>query len=114
MLTAMFVFVILFVTSKLGHDATARLVNGLALTVVHLIGVPLTSTSMNPDRSLGPALMVGGTAVPGVAAHRRVLYPSTEVAGDWSRRPCSKVRSRRASAIAVVSGRLDARDIAMM
>jgi aquaporin Z len=36
---------------------------GLTLTVVHLIGIPITGTSVNPARSLGPALVVGGTAL---------------------------------------------------
>ena len=39
------------------------MVIGLALTVVHLIGIPITGTSVNPARSLGPALIVGGTAL---------------------------------------------------
>jgi aquaporin Z len=62
-LTTMFVFVILAVTSKIGNAATAGVVIGLALTVAHLIGIPITGTSVNPARSLGPALIVGGTAL---------------------------------------------------
>jgi aquaporin Z len=62
-LTAFFVFVILGVTSKIGNPATAGVVIGLTLTVVHLIGIPVTGTSVNPARSLGPALIVGGTAL---------------------------------------------------
>jgi aquaporin Z len=62
-LTALFVFVILAVTSKGAHAATAGLVIGLTLTVVHLVGIPITGTSVNPARSLGPALIVGGTAI---------------------------------------------------
>jgi aquaporin Z len=62
-LTAFFVFVILGVTSKMGNAATAGVVIGLTLTVVHLIGIPITGTSVNPARSLGPALIVGGTAL---------------------------------------------------
>jgi aquaporin Z len=62
-LTALFVFVILGVTSKIGNAATAGMVIGLSLTVVHLIGIPLTGTSVNPARSLGPALIVGGRAL---------------------------------------------------
>jgi len=62
-LTALFVFVILGVTSKIGHAATAGIAIGLTLTVVHLIGIPITGTSVNPARSLGPALIVGGTAL---------------------------------------------------
>jgi aquaporin Z len=62
-LTAFFVFVIIGVTGKLGNTATAGMVIGLTLTVVHLIGIPITGTSVNPARSLGPALIVGGTAL---------------------------------------------------
>jgi aquaporin Z len=62
-LTAVFVFVILAVTGKAGNPVTAGLVIGLTLTVMHLIGIPLTGTSVNPARSLGPALIVGGTAL---------------------------------------------------
>jgi len=63
MLTALFVFVVLGVTSKIGNTATAGVVIGLSLSVVHLIGIPLTGTSVNPARSLGPALVLGGTAL---------------------------------------------------
>jgi aquaporin Z len=63
MLTALFVFAVLGATSKTANAATAGLVIGLTLTVVHLIGIPITGTSVNPARSLGPALIVGGTAL---------------------------------------------------
>jgi aquaporin Z len=63
MLTALFVFAVLGVTSKIANAATAGIVIGLTLTVVHLIGIPITGTSVNPARSLGPALVVGGTAL---------------------------------------------------
>ena len=62
-LTALFVFVILAVTSETANAATAGVVIGLTLTVVHLIGIPITGTSVNPARSLGPALIVGGLAL---------------------------------------------------
>jgi aquaporin Z len=62
-LTGLFVFVVLGVTSKVANAATAGMVIGLALTVVHLVGIPIDGTSVNPARSLGPALIVGGSAL---------------------------------------------------
>ena len=62
-LTLLFVFVVLGVTSRIATPGFAGLAIGLALTVVHLIGIPLTGTSVNPARSLGPALVVGHAAL---------------------------------------------------
>ena len=62
-LTFLFVFVILAVTSRIGAPGFAGMAIGLTLTVVHLIGIPLTGTSVNPARSLGPALVVRGVAL---------------------------------------------------
>jgi aquaporin Z len=59
-LTFIFVSVILFATHKAAIQGAAGLAIGMALVVVHLIGIPLTGTSVNPARSLGPALIVGG------------------------------------------------------
>ena len=63
LLTATFVFIILRVTSETANAATAAIAIGLTLTVVHLLGITITGTSVNPARSLGPALVVGGTAL---------------------------------------------------
>jgi len=62
-LTAIFVFVVLGVTSKGANAATAGVVIGLTLALVHLFGIAVTGTSVNPARSLGPALIVGGQAL---------------------------------------------------
>lgn len=62
-LTFIFVFTILSVTRRASNAAVAGLAIGLSLTLVHIIGIPLDGTSVNPARSLGPALMVGGAAL---------------------------------------------------
>ena len=57
-LTFIFVFVILGVTSeKAGHGSFAGLVIGLTLAFVHILGIGLTGTSVNPARSIGPAIV---------------------------------------------------------
>ncbi|MBN9608219.1 MAG: aquaporin [Actinobacteria bacterium 69-20] len=63
-LTFLFVFVVLTVTSKAGGSPLlAGVAIGFALGTVHLMGVPLTGTSVNPARSIGPAIFVGGDAL---------------------------------------------------
>ena len=62
-LTFLFVLVVLSATSHVASAGFAGLAIGLGLTVVHLIGIPLDGTSVNPARSLGPALIVGGDAL---------------------------------------------------
>ena len=62
-LTMVFVFTILGVTSDDKYTSIAGIVIGLTLTFVHLIGIPLTGTSVNPARSIAPALFVGGDAI---------------------------------------------------
>jgi aquaporin Z len=62
-LTFAFVMVVLIATSRIGSPGSAGLAIGVGLLVVHLIGIPLTGTSVNPARSLGPALIVGGEAL---------------------------------------------------
>ena len=62
-LTFVFVLTILGVTSSEKTSNLAGLVIGLTLTFVHIIGIPLTGTSVNPARSLAPAIFVGGEAL---------------------------------------------------
>jgi len=62
-LTAIFVFIVLSLTRAESPILMAGLVIGLSLALVHLIGVPIDGTSVNPARSLGPALVVGGAAL---------------------------------------------------
>ncbi len=62
-LTAFFLIVIMGVIHKNAPTGFAGLAIGLALTLIHLISIPVTNTSVNPARSTGVALMVGGGAV---------------------------------------------------
>ncbi len=61
--TAFFLFIILSTTDKKAPAGFAPIAIGLALTLIHLITIPVTNTSVNPARSLGPALFVGGWAL---------------------------------------------------
>ncbi|GGP20937.1 aquaporin [Silvimonas iriomotensis] len=89
--TFIFVLMILGTTSRVDNGLVAGLAIGLTLTAIHLVGIPLTGTSVNPARSFGPALLAGGQAldqlwlfvaapaVAGIAAglvHRKVLGQS--------------------------------------
>ena len=62
-MTFMFLIVILGATHRRAPVGFAGLAIGLALTLIHLISIPVTATSVNPARSTGPALFVGGWAV---------------------------------------------------
>ncbi|PFN04948.1 MULTISPECIES: aquaporin [Bacillus cereus group] len=62
-LTFVFILVIIAVTGKKGNAQFAGLVIGFTLVLVHLLGIPLTGTSVNPARSLAPALFAGGEAL---------------------------------------------------
>ena len=92
-LTCLFVLVVLFATDARAPVGFAGLAIGLALAMVHLVSIPVTNTSVNPARSLGPALFVGGWAIQqvwlfilaplagGVAAaaiHRALKVPAEE------------------------------------
>ena len=59
-LTLFFLIVILGVTDKLANGKFAGITIGLALTLIHLVSIPITNTSVNPARSLSQALFVGG------------------------------------------------------
>ena len=98
-LTFLFVFVVLAATRSVGYQQVAGLAIGLALATVHLIGIPLTGTSVNPARSIGPALFVGGPALSQLwlfivaplvggaiaAVVSRLFYPGEEQAGPEPR-----------------------------
>jgi aquaporin Z len=61
--TAFFLFVILGSTNKKAPAGFAPIAIGLCLTLIHLLTIPVTNTSVNPARSLGPAIFVGGWAL---------------------------------------------------
>lgn len=63
LLTAFFLLVILGATERRVPAGFAPIAIGLALTLIHLISIPVTNTSVNPARSTGPALLVGGWAL---------------------------------------------------
>src|SRR5205814_295962 len=88
-LTAGFLFVIMGATDRRAPAGFAPIAIGLALTLIHLISIPITNTSVNPARSTGPAILVGGWAlaqlwlfwlapilgaIAGAAAYRRRLF----------------------------------------
>jgi aquaporin Z len=62
-MTFFFLFVILGSTGKRAPVGFAPLAIGFALTLIHLVSIPVTNTSVNPARSTGPALIVGGWAL---------------------------------------------------
>jgi aquaporin Z len=62
-MTLMFLIIILGATDKRAPAGFAPIAIGLALTLIHLISIPVTNTSVNPARSTGPALIVGGWAI---------------------------------------------------
>jgi aquaporin Z len=63
LLTFIFLLVIHGSTSKKAPKGFAGISIGLSLVFIHLVGIPITGTSVNPARSLGPAIIVGGTAL---------------------------------------------------
>jgi aquaporin Z len=90
-------FVIMGATDKRAPAALAPLAIGLTLTLIHLISIPVTNTSVNPARSTGPALLVGGWALQqlwifwlapilggiiGAVAYRWLAAPAPIVAAD--------------------------------
>jgi aquaporin Z len=62
-LTALFLFVIFGATHKDAPKGFAGVAIGFSLVLIHLVGIPITGTSVNPARSLGPAVFVGGDAL---------------------------------------------------
>lgn len=63
LLTAFFLIIIMGATDKYANGKFAGIAIGLALTLIHLISIPITNTSVNPARSLSQAVFVGGNAI---------------------------------------------------
>ena len=61
--TFIFVLVVLGVTAKNGHNKFAGVAIGFALVMIHIVCIPITGTSVNPARSVGPALFEGAHAI---------------------------------------------------
>jgi aquaporin Z len=62
-LTFMFLMIILGATDRRAPQGFAPIAIGLGLTLIHLVGIPVTNLSVNPARSTGPAVFVGGWAL---------------------------------------------------
>ncbi|MEN6397241.1 MAG: aquaporin Z [Methanoregula sp.] len=62
-LTFIFLMVVFGATSKKAPAGFAGIAIGFSLAMIHMVGIPITGTSVNPARSLGPALVAGGTAL---------------------------------------------------
>src|SRR5947207_2830721 len=102
-LTAFFILIILGSTDRRAPQALAPIAIGLGLTLIHLVGIPVTNASVNPARSTGPAIFVGGWALAQLwmfwvapllgGAVGGVLYrwlseePSAQVTGSLPDRP---------------------------
>ena len=63
LLTGLLVFTVLAATDRIANVAFAGLPIGLVLTLIHLVSIPVDNTSVNPARSIGPAIFVGGWAL---------------------------------------------------
>jgi aquaporin Z len=90
-LTFMFLIVILGTTHARAPVGFAGLAIGLALTLIHLISIPVTNTSVNPARSTGPALFVGGWALAQLWAFWLAPIAGALVAG-WLHRSLLEAR----------------------
>ena len=62
-MTCLFLLVILGTTSKQANSTTAGLAIGISLVLIHMVAIPVTGTSVNPARSIGPAIFAGGKAI---------------------------------------------------
>jgi aquaporin Z len=95
-LTFMFLMIILGATDRRAPQGFAPIAIGLGLTLIHLISIPVTNTSVNPARSTGPAVLVGGLAIQQLwlfwvapligGALAGIVYPAIMGTGDEAER----------------------------
>jgi aquaporin Z len=107
-LTFMFLVIILGATDKRAPQGFAPIAIGLGLTLIHLIGIPVTNLSVNPARSTGPAVFVGGWAIEQLwlfwvapligAAIAGVVYPAIAGESGERQREIKSMQSRAAGA----------------
>lgn len=103
-LTFMFLMIILGATDVRAPQGFAPIAIGLGLTLIHLVGIPVTNTSVNPARSTGPALFAGGWATAQLwlfwtapilgAALAGLIYPLLAGRPEAERRPLASVLNR--------------------
>ena len=92
-MTAFFLLIIMGSTHSRAPAGFAPLAIGLGLTLIHLISIPVTNTSVNPARSTGPALIVGGMAL----QQLWIFWVAPIVGGDHRRRPLPLAFGRRSA-----------------
>ena len=108
-LTEVLVFTVIGATDVAAPVGFAGLAIGLVLTLIHLVGIPVTNTSVNPARSIGPAVFVGGWAISqlwlfivapllgavvGSAAYRMIGKPETLRTGEAEQAPAADQAKR--------------------
>jgi aquaporin Z len=96
-MTFMFLVIILGATDERAPQGFAPIAIGLALTLIHLISIPVTNTSVNPARSTGPALMVGGWALQQLWLFWVAPLIGAALAGAtyrWAGKPAARLQTR--------------------
>jgi aquaporin Z len=96
-MTFMFLVIILGATDERAPQGFAPIAIGLALTLIHLISIPVTNTSVNPARSTGPALMVGGWALQQLWLFWVAPLIGAALAGAayrWAGKPVARLQTR--------------------
>ena len=96
-MTFMFLMIILGATDERAAQGFAPIAIGLALTLIHLVSIPVTNTSVNPARSTGPALIVGSWALQQLWLFWVAPLAGAALAGivyRWGRKPAANLQGR--------------------